>query len=504
MDNAYAVEMRGIVKAFRDVVANQDVDFSAYWGEVHALVGENGAGKSTLMNILYGIHKPDSGTIYIDGKEATISSPQDALRYGIGMVHQQFMLVERFTALENLILGKEPVRSGVIDKGYASQTINNICTQMKLNVNIDTHVSNMSVSSKQKIEIIKAIYRGAKILILDEPTSILSPQESMELFMMLREMAKNGMCIIFISHKLGDVMEYSDRVTVLRKGRHIATMPAHDMSIDQLARLMVGTEVSIPTPRNISSAGREKTVLKIESLTVMNDKGAIAVDAADLDVKAGEIVGIAGVDGNGQQELVEAAIGIRKGYGHIVYDGIDVIDLPVNERLSMGISYIPEDPESSIIKEFSVVENAILGLHCGDKFCRWGTIDYNAAREFSRKLIDRYNIDAGSLDMAVGHLSGGNMQKLIIARALESCMRLLFACQPTRGLDVSASAYVYDRFFDAAENGVGILLISHDLDELLLLSNRIAVMYKGKVVKVFNRNEATKELIGMYMVGAAQ
>ncbi len=523
METLPAVEMRRITKSFPGVLANDGIDFAIDFGEVHALVGENGAGKSTLMSILYGMHHPDSGEIRLSGQSVEIRSPRDAIDHGIGMVHQQFMLVPAFTALENMILGAEPARLGRTDYRAANERASRIRDRFGLGVDLGVRVADLSVSAQQKTEILKSLYREVRILILDEPTSVLTPKESDSLFAMLRGMAESGMCVIVITHKLAEVIEHSDRVTVLRQGRQIASMETSRTTADDLARLMIGERITSPPSLGMeldsipSRADRDgvqlhpqrwgggRGMLSVSNLTVLGDKGLPAIDGVSFDVRAGEILGVAGVDGNGQRELAEALIGLRRSTGGIRLDGKDLARLPVRRRLDAGIAYIPEDPRrDALVDGYSIEENAILGAHRRRPFANWGMLDLSAARDNSIDLIERFDVKSSGPEMPAEFLSGGNQQKLVLGRALSGNPRLLIACQPTRGLDVGATGDVYSRLMEARSQGMGILLISYDLDEVLSLSDRVMVMFQGRIVGIVDRANADRETIGSMMLGASR
>ncbi|MHB1000094.1 MAG: ABC transporter ATP-binding protein [Armatimonadota bacterium] len=503
---ASAVEMVDITKSFPGILANDRVRFSAGWGEVHALIGENGAGKSTLMKVLYGMYKPDSGEIRVDGKTTVIASPHDAINLGIGMVHQKFMLVQAFTALENIILGMEPSRKGRIDYRSAESAIRDICTKLNLEIDLNSKVCDLSVSSQQKIEILKALYRRAHILILDEPSSILAPQEAENLFLMLRKMAREGMCVILISHKLSDVMKYTDRVTVMRQGRSIDSMRTGTTSAGQLARMMVGADTAEVYAGDRASTADHLPVLAVRDLVVTDNAGKRVVDSADFNIYSGEILGVAGVDGNGQRELAEALAGLRKASGSIRFGETELAGLSVRERLDCGIAYIPEDPVHAVVPDFTITENSILGSHGHPPFVSKGMIDGRAAESHAEEIIGEFNVKASGTDMPVRLLSGGNQQKLVLGRTLTRKPKLIIASQPTRGLDINAAADIHRRLLDAAspESGTGILLISYDLDEILAVSDRIMVMYKGRIVRILDRDQADRETIGALMLGARE
>ncbi len=497
--------MRRITKSFPGVLANDSIDFTARFGEVHALVGENGAGKSTLMSILYGMHPPDSGEILISGRPVAIRSPRDSISNGVGMVHQHFMLVPAFTALENIILGAEPIRLGRTDYRAARERASGICERFGLGLDLDARVADISVSAQQKTEILKALNREVCILILDEPTSVLTPQESDSLFAMLRGMADSGMCVIVITHKLSEVIAHSDRVTVLRQGRHVASLATNNTTADELARLMVGDDVRInDSPPCEGGAAGGSALLTVSDLTVLGDKGLPAVDSISFEVRAGEILGVAGVDGNGQRELVEGLVGLRRSTGGIMLDGADISWMPVRARLDAGIAYIPEDRRrDALVDGYTIEENAVLGSHTRKPFARRGILDSRRIREHSLSLIERFDVRASGPEMPAGFLSGGNQQKLVLGRALQSDPRFLVACQPTRGLDIGASADVHGRLLEARSRGMGVFLISYDLDEVLSLADRVMVMFQGRIVGIVDRADADRETIGAMMLGAS-
>ena len=494
--------MLRITKRFPGVTANDRADFSARWGEVHALVGENGAGKTTLMNVLYGLLPPEAGEIKVSGERVEIASPRDAIALGIGMVHQQFMLVNAFTALENIILGAEPVRLGRTDYRRAEKHILETCGRFQLPVDLHARVGDLSVSSQQKVEILKALYRDARILILDEPTSVLAPQEAESLFAMLRRMAGEGMCVILISHKLRDVMDHSDRVTVLRRGRSIACMETGSTTAEELARLMVGEEADLGPGEEHAPVRESEPILAVRGLSAEGDSGVRAVSGISFEVRAGEILGVAGVDGNGQRELAEALIGLRKASGSAVLDGKELLGMSVRERLEAGIAYVPEDRRFAVVPDYSIRDNAILGLHFERPFARRGILNPGAARECASALIADFDIRAVGDEMPVRFLSGGNQQKLVLGRSLHRKPRLLIACQPTRGLDVNAAAEVHRHLLAECARGAGVLLVSYDLDEILALSDRVLVMYHGRSAGILPRQEADREKIGALMLGA--
>lgn len=494
--------MLGITKRFPGVTANDRVDFSARWGELHALIGENGAGKTTLMNALYGLHALDAGEIRISGEPARITSSKDAIALGIGMVHQHFMLVEAFTALENIILGATPTRLGRTDYLRAETEVSEVRQRFGLAVDLRAKVADLSVSSQQKVEILKALYRRARILILDEPTSVLAPQEAESLFEMLRRMTAEGMCVILISHRLRDVMGYSDRVTILRNGKSVACMDTASTTADELAGLMVGGQSEHEAPVERAASKESGPVLTVRDLSVEGRSGIRAVDSIAFEVRRGEIMGVAGVDGNGQRELAEALIGQRRASGRVSLDGREILGMTVRERLDAGIAYVPEDRGFALVPDDSLSDNSILGLHTRKPFSARGILHPESAREHASNLVAEFDIRAKGIESPVRFLSGGNQQKLVLGRSLYRSPKLLVACQPTRGLDVHASAEIHSRLLAERARGAGILLISYDLDEILALSDRIMVMYRGQPAGIMSAAEATRESIGALMMGA--
>ncbi len=490
--------MIGITKRFSGVAANEGVDFTASWGELHALIGENGAGKSTLMNLLYGLHIPDSGEIKVGGDSVRIADPRDAIALGIGMVHQHFMLIPAFTALENIVLGAETAKLGLTDFRAAEAKV--LATGERFGLRVDLHkkVADLSVSAQQKVEILKALYRDARILILDEPTSVLAPQEAESLFEMLRRMVAEGMCVILISHKLNDVISYADRVTVLRRGRVVASLETGQTCPEELTRMMVGEDVPTAEPQKASVVG-EGAVLKVRDLSVRGRSGR-ALDSVSFDIRPGEVLGVAGVDGNGQRELAEALVGLTRSTGTITLGGVDISGMSVRGRLEQGMAYVPEDRRFALAPDFSILDNSILGFHRG--FAYHGILDLDEMVERADELIGRNDIRASGPGAPVKSLSGGNRQKLVLGRALIGEPTILIACQPTMGLDVHATAEIHRRLLAECTRGAGVLLISYDLDEILALSHRVLVMYQGRVAGVLTREEASREKVGAMMLGA--
>ncbi|GAB4572895.1 MAG: ABC transporter ATP-binding protein [Anaerolineae bacterium] len=493
--------MRGIVKRFPGVLANDHVDFEVRAGEIHALLGENGAGKSTLMKILYGLYHPDEGEIFINGQRVAFASPADALEQGIGMIHQHFMLVQTLTVAENVALGMREA-GFTLDLHDVKKRLVELADVYGLRVDPDAYIWQLSVGEQQRVEIIKALYRGGALIILDEPTAVLTPQEVDELFVILRQMREQGHALIFISHKLYEVQALCDRITVMRDGRVVDTVPNDGIEQRTLAKMMVGREVKLQPDRPSVQVGDVQ--LAIKDLVVNNDQGLPALQRVSLDVRAGEIVGIAGVSGNGQRELAEAVAGLRDPEsGTIALAGKDVTHAPVVERLEAGLSYIPEERNRhGTIGVFSVAENLILQNHAAQPFARGMFFDFNAIKTHSQRLIDRFNIKTPSAETPVKNLSGGNVQKLILARELSRQPVVLIAAQPTRGVDISATEYIREVLMQQRTQGVAILLISEDLDEIMALSDRIVVLYEGRVMGELAREEADVETLGLMMAGS--
>jgi simple sugar transport system ATP-binding protein len=496
-----AIEMRGINKRFPLVIANEQVDFSVRWGEVHALVGENGAGKSTLMKILYGLYSADSGEISVDGKPAHIREPRDAILAGIGMIHQHFMLVETLTVAENVVLGSEPMRGVTIDFNRARAEVDRLASQYGLDVRANTLVGELSVGQQQRVEILKTLYRGAKIMIMDEPTAVLTPQESHELFKVLRGFAAAGNAIVFISHKLQEVMEVSDRVTVMRDGRRVGTVETAETSPAELARMMVGREILFRVRKTEATPG--DTALKVTDLVLQNETHPI-LNGVSFQVRSGEIVGIAGVEGNGQTELVEVLTGLRRpSAGRITYRGRQVAPHTARTVREAGVGHIPEDRNArGLVADFKVLENVILGdQHRPPYASRFGLLDLDVIRKRTLETLDAFDVRPRSADIPADLLSGGNAQKLIVARELSRRPPILIASQPTRGIDIGAIEFVHSQLIQARDDGSAVLLVSADLNEILTLADRILVMYGGRITGELTPEEATEDRIGPLMVG---
>jgi simple sugar transport system ATP-binding protein len=494
------VEMRGIVKRFPGVLANSGVNFDVSAGEVHALLGENGAGKSTLMRQLYGLYQPDEGDILIDGRAHAFRSPADAIRAGIGMIHQHFMLVPTLTVAQNVALGLPSSREPLLDLDRVSARIRELARAYGLKVEPDAYVWQLAVGEQQRVEIVKALYRGASLIILDEPTAVLTPQEVDDLFVTLRRMAGEGHALIFISHKLHEVTAISDRVTVLRDGHVVGTRSTQGATRNDLAQMMVGRELKPMAPQP-AQAGDVR--LKVDGLRALGDRGTQMLRGVSLDVRAGEIVGVAGVSGNGQRELAECLAGLRKHTaGQIRLDGRDAGEMSLRERMSAGQAYIPEERmRDGAIKEFTVQENLFLHDHAAPEYTRGPFMDFRSIAARARDLVSRFNVKTPGLDTPLKNLSGGNIQKLILARELSRNPTVLIAAQPTRGVDIGATEYIHRRLLEQRDAGTAILLISEDLDEIQALSDRIAVMYEGQIVGIARRGEATPAELGLLMAG---
>lgn len=495
------IELRGIVKRFPGVLACDRVDFEVRAGEIHALLGENGAGKTTLMRILYGLYRPEEGTIRIDGRPVSIGSPADSIRLGIGMVHQHFMLIPSLSVAANVALGLPSSRGAVLDLDRVAARVAQLSHSYGLGVDPQALVWQLAVGEQQRVEILKSVYRGASLLILDEPTAVLTPQEVGELFQILRRMAQEGHALIFISHKLHEVLAISDRVTVLRDGKVVRTVRTSDTNRQELARWMVGREVLLRVDRPPAAVGAPRLVL--EDLAAIGDKGLPALRGVSLEVRAGEIVGVAGVSGNGQRELAEVIAGLRRpSRGRVWVDGENVTGLPPDRRIARGLAYIPEERlRDGVIKQMTVEENLLLEDHARPEFSRGGFLQFGPIAAHSDRLIQRFDIKAPSRRTRLGHLSGGNIQKLILARALWRTPSVLVAAQPTRGVDIGSTEYIHRRLIDQRTEGTATLLISEDLDEVMTLSDRVAVMYEGRIVGVVESGRASIEQLGLMMAG---
>jgi general nucleoside transport system ATP-binding protein len=497
-----AVQLRGITKRFPGVVANSDVHITVHAGTVHAVVGENGAGKSTLMKILYGMQKPDEGTIAIDGRTTSFSSPGEAIAAGIGMVHQHFMLADNLTVLENVVLGAEPGSFGRLDVRAARRRIKEISDAYGLGVQPDRLVEELGVGDRQRVEILKVLYRGARILILDEPTAVLVPQEVDELFSNLRELKAEGITVLFISHKLDEVLAVADEITVIRRGTTVATVRPDEVTARRLAELMVGGE--LPSPETRESTVRDETVLTVEGLTVLSPDSRPVLDDVSLTIHAGEVLGIAGVEGNGQAELVEAIMGLRPtAAGRVVLADRDLSTLDTRRRREAGIGVIPEDRQrQGLLLEAPLWENRILGHQTRRPNVSGPWIDRAGARADTERIVREYDVRTPGIDVLASALSGGNQQKLIVGREMSGDPVLLLAAHPTRGVDVGAQAAIWDALRTARAAGLAVLLISADLDELIGLSDTIQVILRGRLVGTADPKTVTPEELGSAMTGA--
>jgi ABC-type uncharacterized transport system ATPase subunit len=504
-----ALEATGITKRFPGVLANDHVDFTLEKGEIHALLGENGAGKSTLMNILYGLYHPDEGEIQVDGRAIRLDGPHDAIVHGIGMVHQHFMLVPPLTVAENIMLGQESLVGStkalgglaVLDRRSASARIEELSQQYGLEVDPAAYIKDLPVGAQQRVEIVKALYRQADILILDEPTAVLTPQEADELFIIMRSMVRQGKSIVFITHKLREVFAVADRISVMRAGQMVGTVKPADATAEMLAEMMVGRKVILMIDK--AEAHPREPVLALEDLSVLDDRGHMAVDGVSLEVKAGEILGIAGVQGNGQTELVESLTGLRKvEEGGVKLLGEDATHSTPRQIVEAGVAHVPEDRHKhGLVLSFPVRDNIVLCTYYRSPFADGIELDYPQIANEAQRLVQMFDVRTPSIETSAGSLSGGNQQKVIVARELSRPIKLLIANQPTRGLDVGSIEFIHSRIIDARDKGAGVLLVSAELDEIMSLSDRIAVMYKGRILATLDARQATREQLGLLMAG---
>ena len=495
------LELRGITKRFGSLVANDQIDLAVEPGQIHALLGENGAGKTTLMNVLYGLMGPDDGQIVIDGDPVVFNSPRDAIQAGVGMVHQHFMLVPVFTVAENVTLGVEPTRTlGLLDRRRARRDVRELSERYGLNVNPDAYIENLPVGIQQRVEIIKALLREASVLILDEPTSVLTPGETEDLFRVIRELKAGGRSIIFISHKLKEVQAIADTITVIRRGQVVGER-SPTATDAELAALMVGRPVELKVQKGPARPG--EVVLDVRGITAIDDHGQAMPDDVSFQVKAGEILGVAGVQGNGQTELCDVLIGLRPVVaGSILLGGQDLANTTPRDRLRAGLGYVPEDrQEDGLVPDFSVAENLVLDVYDRPPFASGVALDLGAIRANAVSRVAEFDVRTTSVERPVGTLSGGNQQKVILARELSRDIRLLLASQPTRGLDVGSIEFVHRRIVDERDRGVAVLIVSSELDEIYALADRIAVMYEGKIV-AFRPPTVPVEELGLLMAGA--
>ena len=505
LEHPYAIEMLHITKRFPGIVANDDITLQLKKGEIHALLGENGAGKSTLMSVLFGLYRPEEGVIKKDGQEVEIRDPNDANALGIGMVHQHFKLVECFTVLDNIIMGVEPCRHGFLQKGEARKKVMALSEKYGLHVDPDALVEDITVGMQQRTEILKMLYRDNEILIFDEPTAVLTPQEIEELMQIMRSLAAEGKSILFISHKLNEIMEVADRCSVLRKGKYIGTVNIAETSREELSRMMVGRDVEFVVHKEPAKPG--ETILEVEGLTIASKAhNNNAVKNVSFTVRAGEIVCIAGIDGNGQTELVYGLTGLESAKsGRICLRGEDITHASIRRRSTMGMSHIPEDRHKhGLVLDYSLEDNMVLQRYFEPEFVtKTGFLKRRAIRSYASRLIEQYDVRSGQGPVTVARsMSGGNQQKAIIAREIDKDPELLIAVQPTRGLDVGAIEYIHKQIVSQRDSGKGVLLVSLELDEVMALSDRILVMYEGEIVGELDPKTTTVEELGLYMAGA--
>ena len=498
------LELRGITKRFGTLVANDSIDLTVNPGEIHALLGENGAGKSTLMNVLYGLYTADQGQILLDDKPQDFDGPGDAMAAGIGMVHQHFMLIPVFTVAENVALGHEPTKAlGALDTAKARQQVIEISERFGFNVDPDALVEDLPVGVQQRVEIIKALSRDAKVLVLDEPTAVLTPQETDELMEIMRQLASSGTSIVFITHKLREVKAVADTITVIRLGKVVGSA-SPDASTSELASLMVGREVELTISKKQAELG--DVILKVEDIAALDDRGQRAVDGVSFEVRGGEVLAVAGVQGNGQTELAEVLLGLRSslsGRGQIELAGQDVTEASVRARLDIGLGYVPEDrKKDGLVSEFTIAENMMLNASYKSRFTKGLSINFPARAKISTDLVEEFDVRTPSIDTPAGNLSGGNQQKVVVARELSRDVNLLIAAQPTRGVDVGSIEFIHEQIISERDAGKAVLLISTELDEVLALADRIAVMYRGKIVGIVEPS-ATREQLGKLMAGVS-
>ncbi|MBK8984997.1 MAG: ABC transporter ATP-binding protein [Chloroflexi bacterium] len=496
-----SLAMRGIVKKFPGVLANDHVDFDVKAGEIHALLGENGAGKSTLMKILYGLYQPEEGEILLNGRPIAIHSPTDSIAHGIGMIHQHFMLVENVTVAENVALGLKSSRGARLDLDVVSARIRDLAEKYGLQVDPQAIISKLAVGERQRVEIVKALYRGAALLVLDEPTAVLTPQEVDDLFLIFKQMAADGHALIFISHKLHEIFALTDRVSVLRDGRMIGTVNTADVTKADLANMMVGREVLLTRHRPPVAVGDAR--LRLENVSATNDDGKPVLKNVSFEIRSGEILGVAGVSGNGQRPLAEAIAGLQfVAHGQVLLEGQNVTNLSPAQMFNAGLSYIPEERmHDGVIKNFSVAENAILQDHIRPPFSKGIFLNFKEIANHAQELIESFNVKTPSRETLIKNLSGGNIQKLILARELARQPRVLIAAQPTRGVDIGATEYIHSQLLRQRAEGLATLLISEDLDEVKALSDRIMVLFGGEVMGIVDNDAVTVAQLGLMMAG---
>ena len=502
-EEEFVIEMRNITKSFGAFKANDQINLQVKKGEIHALLGENGAGKSTLMNVLSGLLEPTSGEILMSGEVINITSPTKANQLGIGMVHQHFMLVDAFTVTENIVLGNEPSQFGMLNRKEARAEILRVSEQYGLQVDPDAYVRDISVGMQQRVEILKTLYRGAEVLIFDEPTAVLTPQEIDELINIMHGLVKEGKSIILITHKLDEIKAVADRCTVIRRGKGIGTVDVADVSSQQLADMMVGREVSFKTDKK--AANPQEIVLSVENLVVKENRGIEAVKNLSLEVRAGEILGIAGIDGNGQSELIQALTGLRKvESGHIYLGGDEITNLRPRKITEAGVGHVPEDRHKyGLILEMTLAENIALQTYYQEPMSQMGVLNYGEINDHARDLIKEFDVRTVSEVVPAKALSGGNQQKAIIAREISRDPELLIVANPTRGLDVGAIEFIHKRIIEQRDNFKAVLLVSFELEEILNVSDRIAVLHDGEIVGIVNANETSEQELGLLMAGSS-
>jgi ABC-type uncharacterized transport system ATPase subunit len=496
------LELRGITKRFPGVLANDSIDLELHEGEILALLGENGAGKTTLMNVLYGLYTPDEGEILVRGEKVAIHGPHDAIAKGIGMVHQHFMLVPVFTVTENVMLGVESMKYGAfLDRQFAAERIEEISSQFGLEVDPQALVEDLSVGAQQRVEIIKVLYREADILIFDEPTAVLTPQEVEELFKVIHALVDQGKSLIFITHKLNEVLEIADRIQVLRHGKIVGSATPAEATQSSLANMMVGREVLLEVDKPPAKYG--DVVLDVNDLVVNDDRQLLAVDEVSFEVKAGEILGIAGVQGNGQTELVEALTGLRQiDSGKVQINGTDTTKFSPREITEVGSAHVPEDRQrDGLVLSFSVADNLVLNTYYQAPFSKGLSLQQDEIEKAAAERVEAFDIRTPSIHVPVSNLSGGNQQKVIVAREFSRPIKLLIASQPTRGLDVGSIEYIHGQICKKRDDGAAVMLVSPELDEIMSLADRIAVMFKGKFIAIMPAEEATREKLGLLMAG---
>jgi len=496
------LELRGITKRFPGVLANDHIDLTVEKGEIHALLGENGAGKTTLMNILYGLYHPDEGEIWVNGEKKEVKSPIDAIKAGVGMVHQHFMLVPVFTVTENVMLGEEFVKyGGVLDRTRAAKKVKEISDTYKLDIDPTAYIKDMPVGLQQRVEIIKLLFREANILIMDEPTAVLTPQEVKELFKIMRTLIDQGKSIIFITHKLGEVLECADKITVIRGGKVVGSTNPKTATMNELASMMVGRDVKLSVDKAKNKTG--EVVLEVNDLKVLDPRGAIAVDGISFTVNKGEVLGVAGVQGNGQTELVKALTGLLPPIdGEINLSGHNITHFSPRQITELGSAHIPEDRQKDgLVLSFPIADNLVLNTYYLKPFSKYGWFDRKEIIKRGVDLVKKFDIRTPSALTPASSLSGGNQQKVIVAREFSRPIKLLIASQPTRGLDVGSIEYIHKRVIEKRDEGCAVLLVSTELDEVMQLSDRIAVLFRGKIIDIVDAKTATKEHLGLLMAG---